>query len=476
MKRIISFIVATLIAVASEAQVRPDSLNQRREGDMPPRREQGAQNQNRPNRDRQGQEGDRPDSNRQGQGGQGQNRPGGQGGPGQGGNQERRRPGGGGGGRSTLRIAAVSATGYGQETGENSFSGKTFTSTGDNENSVQAKGGKLNLSDCTITKLGGNCEDGDGSSFYGTNSAVCATEGGFITIAGGTIETDTKGANSIMAYGGSITATDVKIHNRKDMSRGIHATGGGKISANNLDIETEGNSSSVIATDRGGGTVIVNGGKYKTTGQHSAVAYSTGEIILNKIWGLSTQGEIGVIEGDNSITINQCEISAGNPNHALMILQSGSGDAQGYNGKITINGGKMISTSQTAPLCEVPTRMTGTLTLNDVEIEVPSKMLMLVDYNTRWKTYGGVGHLILNTAKKHTYEGDVDADQYGEVNVVINKGVTWKGACDVDDSAKKTSVTVNGTWILTADSYVDELIVNPGGKVEKGNYKIITAQ
>ncbi len=149
----------------------------------------------------------------------------------------------------------------------------------------------------------------------------------------------------------------------------------------------------MIATDRGG-TVRVNGGKYQTSGIHSAVAYSTGDIILNKIWGESTQGEIGVIEGDNTITINNCEITSGSEKRALMILQSGSGDAQGYNGRITINQDNMTVTNGDTPFCEVPTRMAGTLTLNDVTITNPSKVLMYVDYNTQWKTKGGIGNLL----------------------------------------------------------------------------------
>lgn len=377
-----------------------------------------------------------------------------------------------GGGRSSgKKIGAVSATGVGLESGEKVLKDVKLTSSGDDENAVQVKGGSMMLTNCTISKMSGNTTDNEGSSFYGTNSAVCVLKGGTVTMNGGTIETDARGANSIMAYGGTVNVSDVTIHNRQPMSRGIHAAGGGVIKAKNLNIITDSPTSSVIATDRGGGMVTVDGGNYKAMGSHSAVSYSTGEIVLNHITGYSAQGEIGVIEGDNSIEINDCDITAGSPSHALMILQSGSGDAQGYNGRITINGGKMTA-SDTAPLCEIPTRMTGTLTLKDVELHVPSKVLMFVDYNTRWKTYGGVGYLILSTDKKWTYDGDVDADKYGEVNVKVEKGVTWNGACDQDDSAKQTTVEVSGTWNLTANSYVDKLTILPGGKVNKNGFKL----
>lgn len=289
---------------------------------------------------------------------------------------------------------------------------------------------------------------------------------------GGTISTDAKGANAVVAYGGTVNIKDVTIRNKQDMSRGIHATGGGTINASNLDIRTEGTSSSVIATDRGGGNVTVNGGKYWTSGIHSAVAYSTGNITLNSVWGESTQGEIGVIEGDNELTYNDCDITSGSKKRALMILQSGSGDALGYNGKITINRGTMTVKEASTPFCEIPTRMTGTLTLNDVIISNPSKVLMFVDYNTQWKTQGGTGNLILTTDKNWNYEGDVKADNTGTINVKVENGVTWRGAINPDNNAKAANIEVIGTWELTADSYVDTLTKGRGAVINQNEYKL----
>ena len=332
------------------------------------------------------------------------------------------------------------------------------------------------MQNCKVEKTGGNTQGGDGSSFYGTNSALCTNTGGTITMNGGTITTNAKGANAAVAYGGTINISDVTIRTSQDMSRGIHATGGGTINAKNLDIRTQGTSCSVIATDRGGGTVKVEGGNYWTSGMHSAVAYSTGDILLYNIKGESTQGEIGVIEGDNTILINNCEIISGSKKRALMILQSGSGDAQGYNGKITINGGTMTVTEAATPFCEVPTRMTGTLTLNDVKVICPSKLLMYVDYNTQWKTKGGIGNLVLSTEKKWTYEGDVRADETGTINVKVESGVTWTGAINADNKAKEATIEVNGTWELTDDCYVNKLVKSKGAQIKENGHKLVVKE
>ncbi len=386
-----------------------------------------------------------------------------QGGPGGGGN-----PGGDstGGGGSSYAIGGTSSTGYSQSSGTNSVSSQTYTSTGSDENAVQVTGGTFTMTDCTVTKTGDYSASSDNTSFYGVNSAVyvgSASATTTLTMTGGTITTNAKGANAAFAYGeGVLNISGVTIRNTASLSRGIHATGGGTIVASNLDIVTAGSNSSVVATDRGGGTVTVSGGSYVTTGTDCAILYSTGTITANDATGSSSEGEVGVIEGDNSIIINNCTFSSGSSSRGLMILQSGSGDSEGYNGSISITGSTITLTNGNAPLCEIPTDITGTLTLDNTSVTVPSGVLMYVDYNTRWSTYGGTGNLVL---KNGTYTGAVNADQYGTVAVDVAGTATWTGSMDSGNEAKSTAATVSGTWILDADSYVDDLVINEGATV-----------
>jgi hypothetical protein len=372
-------------------------------------------------------------------------------------------PGGGGGG-NTKTVGTVSSTGLSVTSGDPvSVSNQTYTSTGQDENAVQVNGGTLTMTDCTITKTGSDTSDGDGSSFYGINSAICVNNSGTLTMKGGTISTSTKGANGIVAYNGKVYVSDVTIHNTQSASRGIHATGGGTIVASNLTVTTEAETSSTIATDRGGGTVTVWGGNYTAKGGTSAVLYSTGTITAHEISGESQQGEIAIIEGDNSIEIDSCNITAGSSKRGMMILQSGSGDATGYNGYITVNGGTLTVTGSSTPLLEVPTVIKGTLTLNDVNLSVASNELMKVDYNTQWSTHGGTGNLILATTQDTwTYSGTVSADSYSNATVTVRKNVIWNGAMDTSNAAKSTTVTIDagGVWSLTGNSYVDKLVNN----------------
>ena len=354
---------------------------------------------------------------------------------------------------------------YTLTSGSKTFESTTFTSTSSDENAIKVSGGTLTLNTCTVKKLSGDATDSDGSSFYGTNAAILASGSGVVNMTGGTITTSAKGANGVVAYGGTVTISDVKIDCSSNLSRGIHATGGGTITASDLTVTTAGNNSSVIATDRGGGTVTVDGGTYTTTGGDCAVIYSTGTISVTDIDGSSSQGEIAVIEGSNVINITDSDISSGSSSRGMMILQSGSGDSEGYNGKINVTGGSLTTTDSSAPLIEITTSTTGTVTLTDVDLSVKSGILMTVDYNTRWSTTSPVAYLVLATASSASYTGNVTVDKYGTATVTVNSGVTWTGAYNNANTGKSTTVVVNGTWNLSADSYVDTVTIGEGAVI-----------
>lgn len=366
------------------------------------------------------------------------------------------------------------------------LSGQSLSSSTQYYNVVQVSKGTLTLSGCTLTKTG-NGSSGDNSSFYGNNSTVyagSASSTGYsstssataatINIANCTITSSSQGANAVFATNGAnINVDGVYINNANSVSRGLHCTYGGTIIAANVDITTQSETSSTIATDRGGGTVTVTGGTATAQGNNSAVLYSTGTITANNLTGVSAQGEIAVVEGDNSVAINGCTMTSGSSNRGLMMLQSGSGDAQGSNASITVASSTLTTTGSSTPLCEVPTANTGTLTLTDVSLSVASNMLMYVDYNTQWSTYGGTGNLVLQTTQSAwSYTGNVDADSYSNVTVTVGSNVTWNGTIDADNNAASASVNIQSgaTWTLTANAYVGTLVNN--GTINKNGYTL----
>ena len=87
-------------------------------------------------------------------------------------------------------------------------------------------------------------------------------------------------------------------------------TGGGTTNATNLTVDTSGNSSAAIRSDRGGGTVKkVSGGTYSTHGTGSPAIYSTADITADSATLTATKSEALVIEGCNSIALTDCNVT-----------------------------------------------------------------------------------------------------------------------------------------------------------------------
>ena len=148
----------------------------------------------------------------------------------------------------------------------------TFESTSQDENTISVNGGVT----VTLSNISGDSDGGDNTSFYGTNSAIIAKSGANLKLKNISVKTNAAGANGVFSYGESattnnsssdgttITISDSSITTLKDNSGGIMTTGGGNMNVYNLTINTSGTSSAAIRTDRGGGTVTVEGGTHTT--------------------------------------------------------------------------------------------------------------------------------------------------------------------------------------------------------------------
>ncbi|MBQ6789916.1 MAG: hypothetical protein IJP76_00490 [Paludibacteraceae bacterium] len=345
-------------------------------------------------------------------------------------------------------------------------------------NVIQCTGGTLTMNGCTITKSGDGSQ-GDNSSFYGNNSSIyagaasssnyqstTAASGAKIVISNVTVNGSAQGANAVIATNGATVEIDgITIVNTNSVSRGLHATYGGIITASNVDITTNEATSSTIATDRGGGTVTVNGGTATANGSKSAVIYSTGTMAATDLVGTSAKGEIAVIEGDNSITMTNCTMTSGSSERGLLMMQSGSGDASGVNPVMTITGTSLTMTDSSAPLLEVATCVTATCTLDNCTVTVPSGVLMYVMADSQWSTSGAVGNLILANG---TYTGTVKYDSGYTANVTVNSGATWvlSANTSICKLVNNGTIITNGYTLTTTSSSGSGTISEEASAVE----------
>lgn len=351
-----------------------------------------------------------------------------------------------------------------------------YTSTTKDQNSISASKVTASLSGITVSKTG-DSDGGDNTSFYGTNSAIIARNGAKLTINNIKVTTDATGANGVFSYGGSattnnsssdgttITISDSVITTSKDNSGGIMTTGGGVLNANNLTINTAGTSSAAIRTDRGGGTVSVDKGTYTTTGKGSPAIYSTANISVKNAKLISKASEGVVIEGKNSVTLNNVELIDTNNTlngqsttyKNIFLYQSMSGDAANGEAKFTAKD-STITTNKGDSFYVTNTNATISLSSNTIINNDKTGNFLRIQKDS-WGnsgSNGGVVNLILDNQK---ISGDIVVDFISTLEMNLTNQSSYKGAINSDNTAKKIKLSLDTTSsiTLTKDTYITEL-------------------
>ena len=358
---------------------------------------------------------------------------------------------------------------------------ETIDNSEDGGHAIEVSGEEAEYSNIGVTKTGE--ADGDEADFYGENSAVFATESGTLTIKDSLIETNGTHANAVFSYGEGTTVniSDSVIETQGNCSGGIMTTGGGTMNASNLTINTSGNSSAAIRSDRGGGTVSVTNGYYKTTGTGSPVVYSTADITVSNAYMESTASQGIVVEGKNSVTLNDDELIADNNTknsdkseyyQAVMIYQSMSGDAAEGTSSFTANGGSI--TNKNGDIFFVNNTATE-ISLSGVAItNEDSEGNFLRAEAAGWGNEGSNGgHVNLN-ASGQVIEGNIIVDDVSTLNLYLKDDSEFTGAINTDGQKGDVYVEIEdgSTWTLTADSYVSGLTVSKGSSIDLNGHKL----
>ncbi|MBQ7186611.1 MAG: hypothetical protein IJR91_03140 [Ruminococcus sp.] len=319
--------------------------------------------------------------------------------------------------------------------------------------------------------------------------------GSTTTITGATITSDANGANGVFSYGGNggqngasgdgttVIIKDSTITTTGSGSGGIMTTGGGITKAYDLTVTTSGQSSAAIRTDRGGGTVTVDGGTYTSNGLGSPAIYSTADITVDNAKLVSNLSEGVCIEGLNSITLNNCDLTANNTKcngnatfmDTIMIYQSMSGDADSGTSSFSMTGGSL--TSKNGHVFHV-TNTSAVITLSGVKItNEDSENVLISVCDDGWS--GGSNTAVLN-ASKQTLEGAVLVGSNSKLTLSLSDGSTLKGYVSgsitnakgetVSTDAGTVSVTLDSssTWTLTGDSYITEFNGDASSVISNG--------
>ena len=392
-------------------------------------------------------------------------------------------PGGGGFGGGTPPGDSTSSFEYSaatEITSAESQTGQAYaTETADESALIVNTEETVTITDPIVTKSG-DSNGGDNCNFYGLNAALLVMGGSTTTITGGTITSDASGANGVFCYGGNgasngaggdgttVIISDTVITTTGDGSGGIMTTGGGITYASNLTVETSGRSSAPIRTDRGGGTVVVDGGTYTSNGLGSPAIYSTADITVKNATLVSNLSEGVCIEGMNSITLENCDMTANNTQcngnatfyDTIMIYQSMSGDADSGTSAFTMTGGSL--TSKSGHMFHV-TNTHAVITLSGVNLINEGSDVILSVCDDGWSGASNTADLIADGQK---LSGTILVGDNSTLTLTLQNGSSFVGSISGEiENAKGELVsgdvgTVNvildetSTWTLTADTYI----------------------
>ncbi len=379
-----------------------------------------------------------------------------------------------------------------------SENGESFNAIESDVNAALAQnGGSLTLSDVTLTKSGDDT-NGDNCNFYGLNSVLLAVgEASSVTIQDSKLSATSEGSNGIFATdNATVLAKNVTIETTAGNSRGLDATYGGTILAGDVTVSTQGDHCAGVATDRGGGTISLDGGTISTEGSGSPILYSTGDIQVSNITGKATGSQLVGMEGLNTVLIRnstlestQTDKTASDPvADGVIIYQSTSGDAESATGetatfqavdstlKSAIRSGSMFYLTNTS--ADVVLKNT---TL-DFDSDAASLLYAAGNDSNNWGTAGSNGATVKFTGIQQQLKGNVVADTISSIDLHLTDGTTWTGAADIEENAagstSEAPITVNvgatSTWVVTENSTVSALNVANGAKIVDSEGKTVT--
>ena len=371
---------------------------------------------------------------------------------------------------------------------DQSLSNADLSSTTSDQSVVYITTSGLTITDSTLTKSSGDSSNTENSEFYGVNAAVLV-QGGEVSITGGNINTNAKGANAICATNdGKVTISGTTIKSTGDSSaRGLHATYGGSITATGVSISSTGGSCATLATDRGEGTVSCTNCELSTAGSGSPLIYSTGDITVSKTTGTSTGAQAVVVEGKNTATVKdfsnlKCN-GIGNRNNVdqcgVMLYQSMSGDADDgistfncENSNIEIQSGSSVYSS--APMFFI-TNTDAFIKLNGCTFTYGSGTFLSAKGTSEWGTSGSNGGDVILNLTNQNIVGDFVVDANSDLTInMVNSTITGKinSAKTADDLSinldSASKITLTGNSYYTSISNSDKT----GANIINGSYSL----
>jgi len=335
-----------------------------------------------------------------------------------------------------------------------------YTAESDNQSAGEASGDvTVSVSGAVFQKMSGDASSADAASFRGVNSCIRVYGNATLSLSDCEIVSEAKNATGVFAYeNGTVEISDSTVTVTGGGAGGVQVAGGGTLIGSNLTVTSA--SKAAIRSDRGGGVIQIDGGTYTSTGSNGCPAiYSTADITVRNAECVSTNSRAVIIEGKNSVTLENCTLSGndqstkeGSVKANVLLYQSASGDASPGTSVFTMTGGEMVCSSGAMFYC---TNTSSQVNLTDTDLKLSEDGTLLIVSEGRWGKDGRNGGDCTFTAKEQALEGIIRVDGISKLSLILD-GSDFTGAIQNNGTAD-VEMENGSTWTLTGDSEVSSL-------------------
>ena len=334
------------------------------------------------------------------------------------------------------------------------------------------------ISNCSIVK-NGNTSDLSKSDREGQNASILLNTRKSLDLINTSIETNGSGSSglAVVIQGAEAKISNCQITTNGERSKGLLACSHGRITADNVTINTAGEKSTAVATDAGVGYIELRDCNITTTGPHSPGLLSTGEVKGENV-NVSTDASTAlVVDGSGKMELFDSNITSSG-SKCVNMFYSASNANEEITGTFSMHNGSLASTR--GPLFNV-TNTNANITLNSVDIgENASGIILKAAHDT--SDLGREGPVNSSRGANvnietiyQELEGELLIDEESTLNLTLSSS-HLKGNINKDKKKKKVILNIeNGSSVeLTDNCYVDELKISPDSTLIENGFKIIT--
>ena len=334
---------------------------------------------------------------------------------------------------------------------------ETYTNENDNENACAFVSESAVLSTVRVIKSGDTNEPD--ANEYGANAAILANEAD-LNIANLTyITTEGKGSPGVLSYNGSYTTiNETTIETLGENSSAVACSHNSNLSVYKSTCSTEGENAHVINVAPRSNNVTINQGNYIAEGLNSAVMFidklNLGSVNIYDAYFRSADRGI-IVDGPqpSPIVINKLSMSTQNsgivvrdenndPTNIILNISESSFNSSGEEGTIRVDSAEV------------------TINLSNCNLYSTDKVIEAVN-----------GSIIYLNISGGYISGNIVADYNSMIFINLLEDGNIVGAINHNDTALKVNLVMrDGHWVVSYDSYVNELEVDKYSNIDIGDH------